>query len=297
MLDKSVDGLHIPGEWYTQVNTRNLRKTPMTISIAPNSATMSVTTRPGVTAPAVGATSVAFNSTTISCAGSVKMNGTVGDPTAGWLVGWVQAQWIETNWGFYRGQFDADGSVFHQRARPPARPAQACRDTVGPVGDIFYSTSATLRMPVTGPFPQTIPLVFRDTPSESYPISVANSLTGKPNFLREVQLEFHFCTILLVRDPANVFHQLKHIYWNMRWQYRFTATAFPPGLGTLTAIQVPNGVGANVSAVFSGAATDRRFASVLTSAQTNSCNQVASAASTSPNVRESRKWETFDLGR
>ena len=117
MLDKSVDGPHIPGEWYTQVNTRNLRKTPMTISIAPNSATMSVTTRPGVSAPVVGATSVSFNSSTISCAGNVKMNGSVGDATAGWLVGWVQAQWIETNWGFYRGQFDADGSVFHQRAR------------------------------------------------------------------------------------------------------------------------------------------------------------------------------------
>ncbi|MEO7362515.1 MAG: hypothetical protein ABI120_19450 [Gemmatimonadaceae bacterium] len=269
----------------------------MTISIAPNSALVSVKARPGVSAPVVGATSVSFNASTISCAGSVKMNGAAGDPTAGWLVGWIQAQWIETNWGFYRGQFDADGSVFHQRARPPARPAQGCRDTVGPVGDIFYSTLSTLRMPVTGPFPQTVPVVFRDTPSESYPISVTNTLTGKPNFLREVQLEFHFCTILVVRDPANTFHQLKHLYWNMRWQYRFTATAFPPTGASLTPIAVAGGVGANVSAVFSGAATDKRFASVLTSAQTNSCNQVAGAATTSPNVRESRKWETFDLNR
>jgi hypothetical protein len=165
------------------------------------------------------------------------------------------------------------------------------------VGDIFYSTTATLRMPVTGPFPQTIPVVFRDTPSESYPISVANSLTGRRNFLREVQLEFHFCTILVVRDPANVFHQLKHIYWNMRWQYRFSATAFSSGPPTLTARQVAGGVGANVSAVFSGAATDRRFAGVLTSVRANNCNQVAQAASTSPNVKESRKWETFDLHR
>ena len=225
------------------------------------------------------------------------MNGSVGDPTAGWLVGWVQAQWIETNWGYFRGQSASHGSVFHQRARPPARPAQACRDTVGPVGDMFYSTTGTLRMPVTGPFPQTIPVVFRDTPAETYPISVTNSLTGKPNFLREVQLEFHFCTILLVRDPAGTFHQLKHIYWNMRWQYRFSATAFPPGPATLTSVPIAGAVGGNVSQVFSGAATDKRFAGVLTSAQTNSCNQLAAAASGSPNVRESRVWDTFDLDR
>jgi hypothetical protein len=225
------------------------------------------------------------------------MNGAPGDPTAGWLVGWLQAQWIETNWGYYRGQFDRDGSVLHQRARRPARPAQACRDTVGAVSDIFYSTSGGLRAPVTGPFPQIIPVVFRDTPSETYPISVTNSLTGKPNFLREVQLEFHFCTIFVVKDPANVFHQLKHIYWNMRWQYRFTASAFPPGPATLTATAVAGGVGGNASAVFSGSATDRRFAGVLTSTQTRNCNQVAQAASTSPNVKEARKWESFDLDR
>ena len=225
------------------------------------------------------------------------MNGLAADPTAGWFVGWVQAQWIETNWAYFRGQSNSDGSVFHQRARPPARPAQGCRDTVGPVGDIFYSTTNTLRAPVTGPFPQTVQVVFRDTPSETYQIAVTNSLTGAQNFLREVQLEFHFCTILLVRDPAGTFHQLKHIYWNMHWQYRFTATAFPPTPATFIASPIRAAVAGNVSQVFSGAATDARFAGVLTSAQTSSCNQVASAASASPNVRESRVWDTFDLNR
>lgn len=269
----------------------------MTIAVIPDSATMTVTSRPGVSAPAVGATNVVFPSSTIACSGSVRMSGSPGDPTAGWFVGWIQAQWIETNWGYYRGQSNADGSAFYQRAREPARPAQGCRDTAGPVADVFYATFPLLRVPVLAPFPSTTAVVFNDTPSDTYPISVINSKTGKPNFLREVQLEFHFCTILVVRDSATVFQQLKHIYWAMHWQYRFSATAFPPGPGTLTATAVASGVGATVSQVISGAATDRRFANVLTSHQKGSCNDVAAAASTSPNVRESRVWTDFAVGR
>ncbi|HUQ92844.1 MAG TPA: hypothetical protein VM120_14280 [Bryobacteraceae bacterium] len=271
----------------------------MAISIVPNSAAVTVTSRPGVNAPTVNAASVRFTSQTIQCSGRVSFNGLAADPTAGWLVGWIQAQWIETNWGYYRGRLNNHGSVFHQKARPPARAGQACRDTVGPVGDVFYSTSAGLRAPLAGgvAYPQTVAVVFRDTPSETFPITVTNTLTGQPNFLREVQLEFHFCTILVVQDPALAFHQLKHLYWNMHWQYRFTPTAFPPGPGTLTVTPITAGIGGNVSRIFSGAATDRRFAGVLTSAQTNSCNQVAAAASGSPNVRESRVWDNFDVRR
>ncbi|WP_031497312.1 hypothetical protein [Bryobacter aggregatus] len=266
----------------------------MAIAIVPNSAEVVVKTRPGVGVPVVNATSVNFPGRIIECTGKVQISGLPTDARAGWFVGWIQAQWIETNWGYFRGQTNGDGSAFHQRARPPARPAQACRDTVGPVNDIFYSMSADLRKPVgAGPFPQTISVVFRDTPSETYPISVTNSLTGKPNFLREVQLEFHFCTIFLVRDPAGKFHQLKHLYWNMHWQYRFSPTA----AGSLTATAIPGGVSANVSRVFTGPSTDHRFANVLTSPQANSCNQVAAQASTNPNVRESRVWDNFDVRR
>ena len=269
----------------------------MAISIVPNSASVSITTQPGVNAPVVNAANVRFQATIIRATGQVDINGLAADATAGWFVGWIQAQWIETNWGYFRGQFDNHGSVFHQRGRPPSRPAQACRDTVGAVGTIFYSTSATLRrgVPAGGPFPTTISVGFNDTPSETYPLSVVNSLTGQPNFLREVQLEFHFATILVVRDPAGVFHQLKHFYWNLHWQHRFTPTAFPPGPGTMTVTAVPNGVGANTSRIFDGAATDRRFSGVLTSAQTQSCNQVAGAAAGAPNVREARRWANFDV--
>jgi len=115
--------------------------------------------------------------------------------------------------------------------------------------------------------------------------------------LREVQLEFHFCAILAVQDPAGTFHQLKHLYWNMRWQYRFTPTNFPPGPETLTVTPIPDGIGGNISKVFSGAATDSRFADVLTSVQENNCNKIADDAFRNPNVREAMVWENFDVRR
>src|SRR4051794_28936433 len=61
--------------------------------------------------------------------GVVRMNGFAADVRDDWNIGWIQAQWIETTWAEYRGQFDSHGSIFIQRARPPARPAQSCRDT------------------------------------------------------------------------------------------------------------------------------------------------------------------------
>jgi hypothetical protein len=227
----------------------------------------------------------------------VNFSGAAGDNTAGWLVGWIQAQWIETSWGYYRGQSSNHGSEFHQRARPPARPAQACRDTLGPAADIFYDTGFGLRASLSGgaAFPRTVTVEFHDTPSEGDPISVNNALTQQPNFLREVQLELHICTVLVAKDPSGVFHQLKHIYWNLRWQYRFTPTAFPPGRATLTVAPIASGIGSDVSRVFSGAATDRRFAHVLTSPQVCNCNQFADGARMSPNIRRLRVWENFDV--
>ena len=203
----------------------------MAISIISNSAEIRIVTRPRVLPPVINLADVSFPSSRILCGGSVNFSGAAGDNTAGWLVGWIQAQWIETSWGYYRGQTSNHGSEFHQRARPPARPGQACRDTLGPASDIFYDTGFGLRAPLPGgaAFPRTVNVEFHDTPSEGYAISVNNALTQQPNFLREVQLELHFAPSSGGKDPSGVFHQLKHIYWNLRWQYRFTPTAFPPG--------------------------------------------------------------------
>ncbi|HLJ46477.1 MAG TPA: hypothetical protein VKU01_10745 [Bryobacteraceae bacterium] len=276
----------------------------MAISVVPGSGNIRLTNRPAVGAPVINdpTADVTFPiAQQIRAVGSARFNIGAADPIAGWFLGWLQAQWIETNWGYYRGQTNGDGSAFYQRARPPARPSQACRDTFGPVGQIFYGVEPTRRAVLpAGPSPAGGALVstnFNDGPSDTYPLSVTNNLTHKTNWLREVQLEFHFCTVLVVRDPAGNFTQLKSFYWNTHWQYRFHASVFPMTAAHTRSEAIAGGVAANVGHVIEGAVTDRRFTGVLTSLQTQSCNDFAAAESANPNIRESRVWDNFDVRR
>ena len=275
----------------------------MAISLVAGSGVLTITQRPSVGAPVIGATDVSFpGGQQVRATGSADFNIGPGDASAGWFVGWLQAQWIETNWGYYRGQSNSDGSAFYQRARPPARARQACRDTFGPVGQIFYGVEATRRgvIPAGPVLPGSVARAscsFNDGPSDSFPISVTNSLTHRLNFLREAQLEFHFCTVLVVRDPAMNFTQLKSFYWNVLWQYRFHPSAFPMVAPTTRIEPITEGIGAHVSRVFTGAVSDRRFTGVLTAPQSSSCNDVFAAATANPNIRESRIWDNFDVRR
>jgi hypothetical protein len=213
----------------------------------------------------------------------------------------AQSVWIETSWGEYRGQFDKDGSIFVQRARPPARPFQACRDTSGPVGDIFTSPNDPLEFSTipAGPFPIHVAVESNDPPGEGYDLILTNSLTGKPNFLHEVQLEFHFCTVLTVRDPGLRFHHQAHFYWNVHWQYRFRPHVFPAPTDDQwkLPVPVPGGNGAHHSAAIVGGPTDRRFSGVLTTPQIFSCVDLAEAESDNPNRRDFRRWESVDVRR
>jgi hypothetical protein len=142
----------------------------------------------------------------ITISGQCKIKGDPGDNPEGWTLGLIQLQWIETNWGSYRGQSNSDGSCFLQRARPPARAAKGCRDTLG-AGEIFVNNAPGLDRTVATagtPFPIAMTAQFSDAPTDAYPLTRPNSLTGKANFLGEVQLEFHFCTILTLKDPAGI---------------------------------------------------------------------------------------------
>src|SRR5262249_5920950 len=78
-----------------------------------------------------------FTCAPMHCEGAVRFNGFSTDDRVGCHVGWIQAEWIGTNTGYSRGQADRHGSILIQRGRPPARTTQACRDTSGPVNDIF----------------------------------------------------------------------------------------------------------------------------------------------------------------
>jgi hypothetical protein len=242
--------------------------------------------------------------------GTVTFAGVAGDSGAGWAVGFLQAQWIETNWAIYRGQHQTDGSIFVQRARPPARSQQACFDCIGPTVRTLYGTAASpptivpatggpplplvASLPASPAFPLTVSVIHRDFPQEFYPFTRTNHTTGQTNGLYEVQLEFAFCFSLVVKDAGGRFQFLHHLYWNLNWQYRF-APAVPPATPVATPVASSNT--ANIGNVIPGQPTDRRFLPVLTTPQTTNCNAIALAALNNPNIRESSRWENFDVKR
>jgi len=237
-----------------------------------------------------------FSCAPMHCEGAVRFNGLPADDRTGWHVGWIQAQWIETNTGYYRGQFDRDGSISIQRGRPPVRMSQACRDTSGPVGDIFTDPTDPLEFQIlllADDFPCTVNVESNDHPGETYPLILTNAITNKPNFLQEVQLEFHFCTVLSVQDPTLNFHHLAAFYWNVHWQYRFLPRVFPNPLDAqwFPPTPVAGGIGAHHSGVIEGTPTDKRFSGFLTSDQVSSCVDLANLETADPrNRRDFPRW-------
>jgi hypothetical protein len=275
----------------------------MAITVVPKSALMKVTQRPTVARPVVNGTDMTFTCQhEIKISGRCKIKGDHGDNPAGWTLGLIQLQWIETNWGYYRGQFDHDGSCFLQRARPPARAAQGCRDTLG-VGEIFVNNAPGLDRTVATagtPFPIAMTAQFSDAPSDAYPLTRFNSLTGKTNFLREVQLEFHFCTILTLKDPVDNFRHLKHLLWNVHWQAQFRPTDFAHIAAPWTITPTGDAIGntANVSNAgdaYDGGPVERKFTEIATAPLAPNCNEVANDATGAPNTRESPVWHDFDV--
>jgi hypothetical protein len=277
----------------------------MAISIKPGSAKITVTDRPRINAPAVNGASMEYTGTPIKATGEVTLLGARGDSAAGWTLGFVQVQWIETNWCYYRGQTVNDGSIFIQRARPPARPNQACCDCVdaSPPSKLFYSTipaHGEIATAAAGAvFPLKLTVSHFDKPSDAVNLVEVNALpasgTPKPNFLAESQMEFHFCTILSVREPAGKFHHLLSFYWNVHWEATFQPLNFsnPPTAVRTTVVKA--GTSGNVGNIIVGTPTDHRFVAILNSIPVQSCNQVANAEITGPNRHEAPIWKNFDV--
>ncbi|MBZ5625009.1 MAG: hypothetical protein LAQ69_40850 [Acidobacteriia bacterium] len=243
-------------------------------------------------------TSMAFNCTKITFHGECKITGTSADNPKGWTLGFIQLQFINTDWVYYRGQSNADGSSFLQFARPPALPKGGCRDTVTP-GAIFIDNNTGHDRTVAkagAAFPISMSAEFPDAPARIYDLSRKNGKTKKANFLQEAQIELHFCTVLSLMSPAGVYQHVKSVYWNVHWQYRFQPTNF----GNLSAswTKTPMGGLGNMAKVgknVDGPPTDSRFSSIITSPATPNCNLLTVAAHRSPNVKESDTWVNFDV--
>lgn len=296
----------------------------------PPSASLRIRQQPRALPPVMnlnsaGATQARFSCQGLLLDGQVDLAGDAADNPTGWSLGYIQLEWVETNWAAYRGRTNNDGSIFVQMARGPARPRQACRDTLDnpaqPVNDIFYGPPGIFNVggvnvnyqdtPTTGPFPLTLLANHRDFPGETKAATRRNNTTGAVNFLQEVQLEFLFCVLLAIRDPSVPpnFTILKHLYWNVRWQFRFQPVDFANAATSTAAwgtpVSVAGATGAATAKVHSGSPNDPRFASVIFAPQSSNCNAVAGAAAnavapatpTPANVRESAQWASFDVRR
>jgi len=273
------------------------------VSMEPPDSQIHVAARPAVRLPFMENERVmTFAVTTnFQLDGFVTLQGGGDDSARGWTAGFIQAEWVETNWCSYRGASDHDGSVLIQRGRQPARAQKACRDTFedNPVQDVFYDARPGYPGIAAGlenaAFPQILRVKFLDGPSERHNLVVQNTVTGKPNFLYEAQCEFLFCTLLSVRDPAGNFSHHKGVYWNVRWQYRFLQPDFRP-------IVDHANTGVTIGTQFVPDHIDPRFAGVLTSpTELKSCNILANEARSaayrrgSPNRHESPVWTNFGV--
>lgn len=241
----------------------------------------------------------------LTAEGQVTLVGEPGDSTDGWVVGFIQAQWIETSWMYYRGKKNENGSIFLQRARPPARPAQACRDVNfgAPPHSVFFNPSpganGIKRGWPTTLVPHTFAVTHSDSPDAEFRVLEQNHRTNQPNFLTEAQVEYHFCTVLTAQDPQGKFHHQASFYWNVRWQAKFKIN--PDDVQDFTATILPKSSGGTAGRIVRGEPIDSRFTGVLTGVVTKNCKEIADAAvdavdsASSPNRHEATTWQNFDV--
>jgi hypothetical protein len=273
----------------------------MSFAVDPDSISMSLTTRPTPIILAEGQKGeLVFTSTDIRIDGAAALTGT-GNP-AGWTLGMIQVQWVETNWVYYRGRADGDGSIFFQLGKPPARPCQGCRDTLG-VPAVFYDAlpgQDKTTLTSNTPLPAVMSAVLWDEPSMPYPLTFNNNRTRQPNFLYEAMAEWHFCTVLSLRDPHGTYTHLRHMYWNLHWHVRMTPTDFTNTRRPWTVTQIGGTAGnaANVGhALEGGPVDDIRFRSLLTAPGVPNCNRLGWKAYGSAIGKESNRWQNFDVRR
>jgi hypothetical protein len=271
----------------------------MAAALKPGSSHITLGAYPRVSLPSVKLGDALFECSKIETTGSAVLTGS--QPAAGWQLGFIQVEWLDTSWLYYRGRQNSHGSIFFQRSRPPTRPIKACRD-VDPETEIFYDPPTTVT--AADGFPKTLTIHHYDKPGDTAKAVVKNSLTGEDNFIREAQLGFLFCTVLTARDPAGSYHHLKSFYWNVRWQARFQPHNFNSPLLGWSVMVVSGGQGSARSGVIEGSPTDPRFKDILTDRTVRGCNALIPLYSPppdgviavgNPNRRESRVWEDFDV--
>ena len=237
---------------------------------------------------AVNGSQAVFTCDFFEAVAEVDLQGGPSETGAGYRLGYTQLQWIETNRATYSGLTKADGWSEVKRDRPPARPAQACRDVALSTDPFTYPPGSqplqgyapqnllNIDLATVTTLPTTIKVSHADSPSDSWPTRRMNTKTNKPNFLDWAQLEFHFCSVLLIRRKDGTFHQLKCFYWNVHWNVNFTIAPTAGATGaTVSPVASSRKNVMNFGPIIEGAVTDHRFAALVSAANVSTCNTVA----------------------
>jgi hypothetical protein len=298
----------------------------MAAIVVPGSAKITVTQYPGVDTPTVpfrgtalggpppGPIFAGFTCRGIGLAGEVSLRGSSAD-IAACTLGFIQVQWIETSWFYYRGKTTSDGSMLVQLGRPPARPQQACRDLhKESTSRIWYNNGENGKPTDVARAPVRVGTNLDDEPFETALLGQINSLTKKTNLLREAQVERHFCAILSLEDGDGVMRHQASRYWNLHWQAVFQPGEFDePFTKPWKVSPVARGNSAAVGPTIQGSRTDPRFSKLITEESAPICNEVLKRAESmidnllpngDPNPafdpatrRESSTWTNFDVRR
>lgn len=259
---------------------------------------------------------------------TVVLKGSPGDDVSFWRFGFIQLGFIQEDWAHYRGNTEADGSVFVARDRPPALKQQTCRDSVAETGlqggfqrfpflgpIIFYDpetpiTSVSLWNPatwfprVTGflPMGTTIPsggkmvlsVLFGDSPSPHFwGLNRVNNTAQRVNNLYSLQYSRAFMTMFAVqKGPTRPVIVLKSFQWNARWRAHF---GFQAGQNVQLPAQPGDVMDMNISHVVKGPPTDPRFRLATSDITLPNCNAQQQEAVAHQVVRESAKWEDWKV--
>jgi hypothetical protein len=212
--------------------------------------------------------------------GKVTLAGADEASLAGYTLGWIQVQLMETQWAVYRGREESHGSIFVNNGWKPAFPI--CRDGGDDPQDLLYDAEyaddAKFKNRATVPrnAGKKIQLTceFRDFPNQQFELFMTNPVTKAKNYIDEAALELYFCTVLTLLKPDKTFEHLKHVYWGIGWHCRFT----PPDAKGVPGVHPVKGYkhSGKVCSVLDGAPTDARIKDNLTAAKITTCNVRAS---------------------
>ena len=275
---------------------------------------------PGLTGHAALAGAANLTAPGINALAKVTVRGTPGENVELWRFGFIQLKFITDEWAHYRGTTAADGSIFQAMDRPPARLQQLCRDSAGIIGPferfpflgpaIFYApetpmTGFFLAVQSTGflPLGAKIPdggtmilvITFYDSPARffAYELTKVNKTAQNLNFLYSLYSGAAYATMFAVqKGPGLPIVVMKSFQWNVRWRAHF-------GMNAGRSVQLPPRPGdvldMNISHVVNGPPNDPRFRHAILDTKLPNCLNVIDHAFANPVIRESTKWEDWNV--